>query len=212
MKIDLFDFLVCKKIGDYDCSELSTREVKDSTLAQYLVMHEHMSHGSHRALTKNRALMTTGKKKPYAQKGSGRARHGSIVSPLHRGGAVAWGPNGKERASFTLPRKVRQKAFYGSLGMRCRDGGLKIIDNLSFDIKKDALNRHDLQGLIGRRSVLIYDECFSSDYLLKVRNLPTLNLVDFNFLNVHDILSNDNLFVTRAAFDTLAQRSKTCMV
>jgi len=198
-------------VSDFDCGDFDSVTVSKGLLSQYMMLHNYLSHRSHRALTKNRALMTNHQAKPYAQKGTGRARHGSTASNIHRGGAVSHGPNGEKRAVFSMPKKMRKKAFYGSLSAKCRDGAVSVVDSIDFDIKKDSFKKNEFKGLLGAKSILVYDDSISCDFLLKVRNFSKLTLVDAHFLNIHDILSCDNLFIARGVFTEMLERGKQCI-
>lgn len=176
-------------------------------LHQVAVWQRNFKRISH-AKTKTRAEVRGGGRKPWAQKGSGRARQGSIRSPLWRGGGVAHGPRGPTSYFYMLPMKVRVLGLKVALTTKLAQDDLHIIDSL--DIPTDDpqylvdLARYRHWG----NSVLIVDvdEKMPENVFQATANLKTINLVPAIGLNVHSILKHETLVLTLKTVDFLEQK------
>ena len=158
------------------------------------------------ASTKSRSEMRGGGRKPWRQKGTGRARHGSRRSPIWKGGAAAMGPKPRDW-SQRVPRKVRRKAFAAILSERARDGHLTLVDGLAPERPStrefaEVLARLNLDTA-GR--VLVVDAEPSDELELSARNLPGVRVVAADALNTYDIAASERLVLTRAALERLQE-------
>jgi large subunit ribosomal protein L4 len=146
-------------------------------------------------------------KKPYRQKGTGRARQGSLRSPQFRGGATIFGPVVRGHA-FSLQKKVRKLGLKTALSAKHGEGKLVIIDTARCAEAKTKALRAQFDKL-GWESVLIIDGPFVDEGLARAaRNLPKIDVLPQQGANVYDILRRDLLVLTRAAVEHLEARLK----
>lgn len=159
------------------------------------------------ASTKTRGDVSGGGKKPWRQKHTGRARAGSIRSPLWRHGGSTFGPHPRD-FSYRLPQAIRRKALLESLKGKLHDRELVVIDQLTAEAPKTKPFAGFAKAFqITRRSVIVLDQ--PSEALLKsLRNLATFELCHAENLNAHDVLNTHKIFVTKAAFGRLEARVK----
>lgn len=158
--------------------------------------------GNHRV--KQRSEVSGGGRKPWKQKGSGRARQGSTRSPQWRGGGVVFGPTPRNHG-FKLNKKVRILALRSALSKRVADGAVVVLDDMKLaEVKTKSvvefLSRFEMKDMLFVTSVR--DEVIEKS----ARNLPNVTVVPFEGLNVYDVLRRTNLVMTRAAVDAVATR------
>ncbi|MDD2218499.1 MAG: 50S ribosomal protein L4 [Desulfoplanes sp.] len=153
---------------------------------------------------KNRALIRGGGRKPWKQKGTGRARAGTVRSPLWRGGAVAFGPQARDY-SFKVNKKVRRLALKMALSSRFVQDDLMIVDSLELaEVKtKKFLAMRDQLGL---KKVLIVIPEEYKNLSLSVRNVPGVEVKTLDALNVYDILRHPQLVIEQGAVGKLQER------
>jgi len=160
------------------------------------------------AATKNRARVTGGGKKPWAQKGTGRSRQGSIRSPLWRHGGVVFGPNGR-RYEQRMPEKMRRAAFGEAVSERAAAGRILVLEEFRFDGERPRTREVVAWlrqiGDTGRTMVVSpeLDERIGR----AVANLPDVELRTPGSLRLSDVMESDTLLVTRAALEALALRA-----
>ena len=158
--------------------------------------------GQHKVLT--RAEINRTKKKVYAQKGTGQARHGARSAPLFVGGAKAMGPVAHSH-EFDLPKKVRSLGLRHALSSKAKSGSIVVIDEAkSKSIKTGALAKQF--GKLGLQSVLVVDGTFDKNFELSARNLSHVALLQAAGLNVYDIIRRDKLVLTKAALAAIEER------
>jgi large subunit ribosomal protein L4 len=146
-------------------------------------------------------------RKPYKQKGTGRARQGSLRSPQFRGGAVIFGPVVRSH-EFSLQKKVRRLGLKTALSAKLGEGKLVIIDAASAAEPKTKALKTRLDAL-GWGSVLIIDgPGIDENFARAARNLPRVDVLPQQGANVYDILRRDTLVLTRAAVEHLEARLK----
>lgn len=148
--------------------------------------------------TKTRSEVRGGGRKPWRQKGTGRARQGSIRSPQWIGGGVVWGPH---QRSFeqAMPRKMRRLAVRSALSAKVRDEQLTVIDGLAAVEPRTKAMKAVLATLPESRSILIVTDGIVEPIRLSSGNLDNVWVVDARYLNVRDVLKFDRLLVTREA-------------
>ena len=161
--------------------------------------------GTHKVQTRNENSRTG--KKMYKQKGTGGARHGSARVPQFRGGGRAFGPVVRSHAT-DLPKKVRALALKHALSAKAKDGGLIVIDNAQVqEAKTKALVGH-FSGL-GLTNALIIDGAeLNTGFATAARNIPNIDVLPIQGINVYDILRRHKLVLTKAAVDALEARFK----
>src|ERR1700685_2418410 len=161
--------------------------------------------GTHK--TQGRADVWRTGKKMYKQKGTGGARHGSARVPQFRGGGRAFGPVVRSHA-FALPKKVRALALRHALSAQAKDGGLTVIDKMTLkDGKTKGLAKQfDKLGLI---NALIIDGAeVELNFRNAARNIPNIDVLPVQGINVYDIMRRKTLVLTKAALDALEERFK----
>lgn len=161
--------------------------------------------GTHKV--KGRAEIWRTGKKMYKQKGTGGARHGSARVPQFRGGGRAFGPVVRSHA-FDLPKKVRALALRHALSSKAKDGGLIVIENTSVKEAKTKALIAQFSGL-GLASALIIDGAqVDTGFAAAARNIPHVDVLPVQGINVYDILRRQKLVLTKAALDALEARFK----
>ena len=159
------------------------------------------------ACTKTRAEVSGGGKKPWKQKGTGRARAGSLRSPLFAGGGVIFGPKPRDYA-FTMPQKARRLALKSALSARIENTVL-VKDFSEINEPKTKLMAETLKALKVEGKILIVADVKAAEnaYLeLSARNLPNVRIILPSNLNVKDLLEADNVIITEAAINEITER------
>lgn len=156
---------------------------------------------------KNRAEIARTGKKLYRQKGSGKARHSSARAPQFRGGGRSFGPTPRDH-THALPKKVRTLGLKFALSAKVRSSSLIILDQASMkDAKTAALL--DNFGKLGLSNALIIDGAVvDQNFGMAARNIPYIDVLPVQGINVYDIMRRDKLVLTRAAVDALEARLK----
>jgi large subunit ribosomal protein L4 len=158
------------------------------------------------ASTKSKAEVTGSGKKPYRQKGIGWARHGTIRSPIWRGGGVVFGPKPRDYYT-TIPKKKRIKALRSSLNVKALDNKIMVIEDIKLDTPKTRnfdtiLTSINLKGV----KTLIGVEEIDKNLKLAGRNIPYVQLKRVKDINCLDVLSADYLLITKPGLKKLEQR------
>jgi len=170
----------------------------------YEVVHNHLANKRQgTAATKTKGLISGGGKKPYRQKGTGRARAGSNRSPLWRGGGTIFGPQPRDY-SYKLPKKARWLALSTALAAKFKDNEVVIIDNFSVEEPKTKTVMSMLNGM-GLNNVLIIVPEKNRNLELAVRNIPGVNVSRVSELNVYSILSHEKLLIVKDAIERLKE-------
>lgn len=173
-------------------------EVNEAVVHQAVVMQlASQRQGTH--ATKTRSMVRGGGRKPWKQKGTGRARAGSIRSPLWVGGGVAFGPHPRSY-KFSMPRKARRLAIKSALSAKVNDGGLLVVEDISFAAPKTK----DVIKLLGnfeaQEAKALFITAENDENVAKSsRNIPGVKAIGTIGLNVFDLLHHDKVFVTKAA-------------
>lgn len=149
---------------------------------------------------KNRSAVRGGGKKPWKQKGTGRARQGSIRSPQWRGGGVVFGPTQRSYA-YSMPRKQRRLAIKSVLSQKLIDKDLIVLDQLTMSAPKTKEFKSILDGLKVEGKVLVVSEDKNVQYSAK--NLPNVKVITANGLNVEDVVNYDKLILTKEAVEMI---------
>ncbi len=153
---------------------------------------------------KGRAQVAGGGKKPYRQKGTGRARQGTVNAPHYRGGGVVHGPHPRSHA-HKLPKKVRAAALRCALSRRCEENALTIFDAFTLPEIKTRHFAGVMSAFEFGDLLLVIDE--KDETILKsARNLPKVTVLPVEGLNVYDILKHRNLAMTSAAVEKITAR------
>jgi len=163
--------------------------------------------GTHQ--TKNRANVSGSGKKPWRQKGTGRARVGEIRNPLWRKGGTVFGPQPRSY-DYQLPRKVEKGALRAALAVKLRDGAVTVVDALTVgDIKtKEAVEMLKRLGVDGGKKAnkaLLVDVKPEEKLALSVRNIEGVRLLPSNRISARDVMNTRRVVVTRAAMEKLQE-------
>jgi large subunit ribosomal protein L4 len=155
--------------------------------------------------TKKRGEVSGGGKKPYRQKGTGRARQGSTRSPHYRGGGVVFGPQPRSYAQ-RLPRQMRRLALVGALSSKLDDGAIRVIDAFGLEAPKTR----DIVSIIsalGRSEgrVLIVAPATDETLILSARNLPGVEVIRADSLNVVALLNADTVLIEQPAISKMEE-------
>jgi len=147
--------------------------------------------------TKSRGEVRGGGRKPWRQKGTGRARVGTIRSPLWRGGSIIFGPKPRD-FNYSIPKKKRRLALKSVLSAKVLDGELIVVDELSFEQPKTKEMVKVLEALNASKALLVTAE-LEENVDKSSRNIPGVTSLEAKGLNVYDILTHDKLILTKEA-------------
>lgn len=156
--------------------------------------------------TKNRARVSGGGKKPYRQKGTGRARQGSSRAPHWRGGGVVFGPNGRQY-TIQLNKKVRRAALRSALSLRLQQDALVVVEDIQLEAPKTRLFLQVANNLKAERALFVTADK-SEQLNLSSRNVQGLKVLPTAGLNVYDILKYPRLVLTKPAISLIEARLK----
>ena len=154
--------------------------------------------------TKTRAEVSGGGRKPWRQKGTGRARQGSTRAPQWRGGGVVFGPTPRSY-KFKLNRKVRRLALKSALSSKVQDNEFTAIDGISFEAPKTKQMVKVLENLNAPVKTLIVVDEITLNVEKSASNIPGVKLLDAKHVNVYDILNSDKLIMTEAAIKAVEE-------
>ncbi|PAY11265.1 50S ribosomal protein L4, partial [Bacillus sp. 7705b] len=158
-----------------------------------LMQRASLRQGSHKV--KNRSEVRGGGRKPWRQKGTGRARQGSIRSPQWRGGGVVFGPTPRSY-SYKLPKKVRRLAIKSVLSSKVNDNNIIVLEDLTLDTAKTKEMAAILKGLSVEKKALIVTADANEAVALSARNIPGVTVVEANGINVLDVVNHEKLLIT----------------
>lgn len=202
-KVDVVD-LNNKKVGEVELSDqVFAAPVKDTLL--YEAVRQCMA-GMRRgtAKTKTRAEVAGSGKKLWRQKGTGRARMGSVRSPIWRHGGTTQGPVPRDY-SYAMPRKMMLSALRSALTAKLRDGEMKVVQTFSLSDHKTKSMRSALDKLEVRRTVLVVDNEDNQNLVLGSRNLRGVTLLPSKDITVYHLLENERVLLSEAAAKKLSE-------
>lgn len=191
-----------KKVGTADVSD-AVFAIEPNTFAMHQVVRSQMAarrQGTHD--TKGRSEVSGGGRKPWRQKGTGRARQGTIRAPQWRGGGVVFGPTPRSYA-FKVPNKVVKLAMRSALSAKHAEGVLHVIDGFGFEAPstKAAAAVLEKLGISGRCTVVVANDDVNA--ILSLRNLPKVRVITASEANTYDLVDNTALLFTRPALEWL---------
>jgi len=158
--------------------------------------------GTHKV--KTRSEVRGGGRKPWRQKGTGRARQGSIRSPQWRGGGIVFGPTPRSY-SYKLPKKVRRLAIKSALSTKVLEQSMLVLEDLALNAPKTKDMVTVLSGLSVQKKVLIVTADLNENVALSARNIPGITVIAANEVNVIDVLHHDTLIMTKAAVEKVEE-------
>ena len=156
---------------------------------------------------KNRAEISRTGKKMYRQKGTGSARHGAARVNLFRGGGRSFGPTPRSHA-IDLPKKVRALALRHALSAKAKDGGIVVVDALSAGEAKTKALSAQFEKLGLANALIIGGDTIEENFGRAARNIPNIDVLPVQGINVYDILRRQKLVLTKAAVEALEARFK----
>lgn len=183
--------------------EVFAIEPNENAIYDVVIMQQaSLRQGTHKV--KGRSEVSGGGRKPWRQKGTGRARQGSIRSPQWVGGGRAFGPTPRSYA-YKLPRKVRRLALRSALSHKVAENNFIVVDELAFETPKTKLFQEVLNNLQVENKVLVVINKDSDNAQLSARNLPNVKVVDENNVNVYDLVNSEKVIITKAALSNVEE-------
>jgi large subunit ribosomal protein L4 len=203
-KVDVFN-LQRQKVGDIDLSdEVFGTEVKEQLLHEVVVAQlASRRQGTHAA--KERSAVSGSSKKIFKQKGTGRARHGSVRAPIFVGGGRAHPPKPQD-FSYRPPRRVRTSALRSALSLILKEGRLTILENIDLGEVKTKKLAGVLETLKVERGALVVDDKSNENLRLSIRNMEHSQFLPPEGVNVYDLLRYKHLVVSKTAVKALEAR------
>lgn len=191
-------------VGDIELNEeIFGIEPNEAVLFEAVVQQRaSLRQGNHKV--KNRSEVAGGGRKPWRQKGTGRARQGSIRSPQWRGGGVVFGPTPRSYA-YKLPRKVRRLALLSGLSAKVREENLIVLDELKLDAPKTKEFVQVLSALSIDKKALFVTANLDETVALSARNIQGVSVITADGINVLDLVGHEKLVITKAAVEKLEE-------
>ncbi|AQQ51774.1 50S ribosomal protein L4 [Planococcus lenghuensis] len=192
------------QVGDIELSDyVFGIEPNESVLFDAVVSQRaSLRQGNHKV--KNRSAVAGGGKKPWRQKGTGRARQGSIRSPQWRGGGVVFGPTPRSY-SYKLPKKVRRLALRSALSSKVADNSMVVLEGLAFDAPKTKNFVQLTKDLSTARKTLFVTADLDENVALSARNIQGITVLPASGINVLDLVGHDQVVITRAAVEKIEE-------
>jgi len=186
------------QIGDIDLSEnVFGIEPNEAVLHQFVKM-QLANKRVGTSSTKTRAEVKGSGKKPWRQKGTGRARVGHKRNPVWKGGGIAFGPKPRD-FSFKMPRKVRRLAMRSALSSKVLDNNIIVVDHLNFEEPKTKQMVLALEALKTGKKTLVVTTGDAQNAMKSARNIPGVKPLGVDFINVYDLLKYETLLITKDA-------------
>ncbi|KQU56636.1 50S ribosomal protein L4 [Bacillus sp. Leaf406] len=192
------------KVGDIELNEsvFGIEPNKQVLFEAVLMQRASLRQGNHKV--KNRSEVRGGGRKPWRQKGTGRARQGSIRSPQWRGGGAVFGPVPRSY-SYKLPKKVRRLAIKSALSTKVVEENILVLEALSFDAPKTKEFANVLKGLSINTKTLVVTDGLDENVALSARNIPGVTVVTASGISVLDVLGHDKLVMTKSAVEKVEE-------
>ena len=193
-----------ENVGEIELNEVLF-DTKISETAVYEVVKNQLANkrqGTQSA--KTRAEVRGGGRKPFRQKGTGRARQGSIRAPHYTGGGVVFAPKPRDY-SYKVPKKLRRKALYSVLTSKVKENELIVLDNLTFDAPKTKEAVNVLNAIKASKKAYVVTADSDLNVYRSFRNIEGVDVAAANLINVYDILRHDYLVITKDAIAKLEE-------
>ncbi|SIS11557.1 large subunit ribosomal protein L4 [Peribacillus simplex] len=202
-KVTLFN-QTGSQVGDIELNEsIFGIEPNNHVLFEAIIMQRaSLRQGTHKV--KNRSEVAGGGRKPWKQKGTGRARQGSIRSPQWRGGGIVFGPTPRSY-SYKLPKKVRRLAIKSALSAKALEENILVLESLSFESPKTKEFVAVLKNLSVDTKTLVVTDGLDEKVALSARNIPGVTVVEADGLNVLDVVSHNKLILTKSAVEKVEE-------
>jgi len=192
------------QVGEIELNEsVFGIEPNQHVLFEAIVMQRaSLRQGTHKV--KGRSEVRGGGRKPWRQKGTGRARQGSIRSPQWRGGGIVFGPVPRSY-SYKLPKKVRRLAIKSALSSKVLEENILVLESLALETPKTKDFKAVLTGLSVDKKALVVTANLEENVALSARNIPGVTVVTADGISVLDVVSHDKLIMTKAAVEKVEE-------
>ncbi|WP_240377819.1 50S ribosomal protein L4 [Bacillus piscicola] len=192
------------KVGDIDLEDaIFGIEPNEHVLHSAVVMQQaSLRQGTHQV--KNRSARSGGGRKPWRQKGTGRARQGSIRSPQWVGGGIVFGPTPRQYG-YKMPKKVRRLAIKSAYSLKVKEESVIALDQLQLDKPKTKEMTAILTSLSAENTVLIVTADYNEEVALSARNIPGVTYTTADNTTVLDIIKHDKLVITKEAVEKVEE-------
>jgi len=209
MKFDIYN-QKNEKSGTIDLVERIFKVKFNPTLIHQALLAQIASQRSPLVHTKGRGDVSGGGKKPWRQKGTGRARHGSSRSPIWKGGGVTFGPSKERVFAKKINKKMNRLAIFSVLSKKTEDGDLKIFDKFEFDVKKSktATMAKFLNNLFGNKKSVLLVSSLKNNINKAVSNIKNVDAIGSQSLNVHDLFKYKNIIFEKEAISEIEKHYK----
>lgn len=165
----------------------------------------YLSNGRTRnAVTKKRGEVSGGGRKPWKQKGTGRARFGSSRNPIWRGGGIAFGPTGQENYIKSVNTKAKRQAIRQALSLAAQEDKVVVLEALTVQNGKTSEVVNVLSKVGATRRTLVAVDTLNNEIVRATNNLSDVKLVQAQYLNVYDIMNADSIVITKPALDIVS--------
>jgi len=214
MKLDLYN-KEGEKIGEIEVNDIFDRIKRNDALIHQVMRWQILNSYYPFAHTKTRGEVRGGGRKPWPQKHTGRARHGSIRSPIWKGGGVVFGPRKEEKKAIKINKKMRRKAILMVLKEKMKNGLVKVLEDFNLKEYKTKEMNKILEKFLQKRktkkkretALLIIPE--NDTKLIKaIRNLPYADAIEARNLNILSLLNHKYVFTVPEAFDIIKKTFK----
>ena len=193
-----------KELGTVELPELLFNAEINQALIHQAATAQLAARRTGTAATKTRGEVRGGGAKPYRQKGTGRARQGSRRAPHYAGGGVVFGPHPRSYEQ-RLPKRMKRAALHGVLTAKYGDGAIRVVDELGLEAPKTRDLAGFLDALNANGRVLVVATGSDANLELSARNLPQVDVIRADSLNVVDVLNADTLLITQPSLDAMAE-------
>jgi large subunit ribosomal protein L4 len=193
-----------EKVGSVElCDAVFAARIK-ADLVWESVVRQNASERRGTHMSKNRALVAGSGRKPWRQKGTGRARVGEVRNPLWRKGGTVFGPQPRSY-DYHLPKKVERAALRSALMIKLQAGAVVVVDELTAAERKTKPVAEQLRRLGAAGSTLVVDVAFDENFVLSARNVAGVRLVPSGRLTARDVMDTSRIIATRASLERLQE-------
>jgi large subunit ribosomal protein L4 len=200
MEVDIYN-IKGEKTGSIKLSEVIFNEEKRVDIVHEVFIAMKSARRSGSASTKARSDVRGGGRKPWRQKGTGRARHGTIRSPIWRGGGITFGPSPRDYAK-NIPKKLKKFALFSVLSDRYSTGKIFVVDNIPIEDYKTKFIADCLKNLkLTEGKTLIVTDEYNPFLFKSVDNLVNADVIDFRRLSTYEVVLHDNILFTKKAIE-----------
>jgi large subunit ribosomal protein L4 len=198
MKASVYN-LEGKVVSEIDLPEALFNRAWNDDLVHQVVVGQLANRRSPWAHAKGRGEVRGGGKKPWKQKHTGRARHGSIRSPIWKGGGASHGPVKERTFEVKINKKMLRAALAAVLSRRLKDGELKVVESLPANVSKTKELAKSIKGVLPRLHALLVPSMSNKLIYRASNNLPNVKAIAPNSLNVYDVLRYKNIIIDKSA-------------